>query len=260
MKYFYLLISLFSVSVIAQKAPSYGITDFNFITEHIEDTYNNDTWLNNILDTGWDVTAFDNTGEFNFKRFPYGGINNIDGSISLDNWDMKYLRIKSNDGSAFKFNSIYLKPDTNLYATFKGFLKGVEVASTDLSSRTPERWSNFSVEEYPAFGNVDEIRIILNVRTYFVGIDNIDISAPILSTSEIKKTPILVFSKNNDLIINSTLETKFKIYSSTGKLIMNQNLQIGKNTFKTEHLAKGMYFLNYIENNKVYNQKFIIKN
>jgi|GEM_PF-4649741 len=45
MKYFYLLLSLFSVSAIAQKAPSYGIIDFNFITDHVEDTYNNDTWL-----------------------------------------------------------------------------------------------------------------------------------------------------------------------------------------------------------------------
>ncbi|WP_313029211.1 hypothetical protein [Soonwooa sp.] len=155
---------------------------------------------------------------------------------------MKYLRIKSNDGSAFKFNSIYLKPDTNLYATFKGFLKGVEVATANLSFRNPERWSSFSVEEYPTFGNFDEIRIILNVTTYFVGIDSIDISAQFLSTTEIKKTPILVVSKNNELIINSTLETKIKIYNSTGKLIMNQNLQIGKkplkqNTFQKECIS-----------------------
>lgn len=260
MKYLYLVLSLLSISTFAQKAPTYGVTDFNFITEHLEDTYNNDTWLPNILDTGWDVTAFDNTGQFNYKRFPYGGVDNLDGCISLDNWDMKYLRIKSNDGSAFKFNSIYLKPDANLDANFKGFLKGVEVATTNLSSRTPERWSKFSVSDIKTFENVDEIRIILNVRTHFVGVDNIDISAPNLSTTNYKKNPITVVTNNGELIINSPFETSIKILDSTGKLILQKNIKIGKNSFKTNRFSKGLYFLNYNEANQVYNQKFLITN
>ncbi|WP_300673217.1 T9SS type A sorting domain-containing protein [Soonwooa sp.] len=262
MKYLYLLLSLFSVSVMAQKAPTYGVTDFNFITLYEEDTYNSDTWLYNILDTGWDVTAFDNNGQFNFKRFPNGGITNLDGCISLDNWDMKYLRIKSNDGSAFKFNSIYLKPDANLLVNFKGYLKGNEVpnASKDFRTNTPERWSKFDFADTPAFENIDEIRITLNVRTHFVGIDEIDISAPILATTEIKKNPISIATLSNDLIITSPFDTAIKIFDSHGKLILSQNIKTGKTSLKMKTLAKGVYFLNYTNQANIYNQKFLIRN
>lgn len=261
MKYLYLFITLFFIPIKAQKSPTIGVTDFNFITEHEENTYNNDTWINNIFDTGWDITAFDNTGQFNYKRFPYGGIDNLDGCISLDNWDMKYVKIKSNDASRFKFSSIHLKPDSNLNVTFIGYVNGVEVpnATKNFRTFTPERWSKFDFEDTPAFGDVDEIRIFLNVRTYFLGIDEITIAST-LKTQETSQKPLQLIAEKGQLIVFSPIKTSMQIFSNEGKLVLEKEIKSSNNNFDIQQYPKGVYIIKYLYNNKYYQQKILFKN
>lgn len=247
---------LTATSIFAQKAPTIGITDFNQIQEHEEATYSNDTWINNLLDTGWDITGFDNNGEFNQKKFPTGGINQMDGCISIDNLDIKYVKIKSNDQSAFKLLSIYLKPDANLNATFKGYLNGVEVASTVLTSRTPERWSIFELSNIAAFGNINELRIFTNVRTHFMGIDQISIALPELNTEESSVKNTEVFVSKNQINIQSKIDNEVQIFSMDGKQKLRQSIKKGNALIPTQHWQKGVYIVNFLANN--YSKKIII--
>ncbi|WP_375561982.1 T9SS type A sorting domain-containing protein [Bernardetia sp. OM2101] len=94
---------------------------------------------------------------------------------------------KSNDGSEFKLNSVYLRPnsDANSDLTIIAYRDGLSVAGATLTNSNIANniWSLFDLTSNSNFNNIDEVRITHNGSIYAaVTIDEINISPAIINT------------------------------------------------------------------------------
>lgn len=246
----------------AQKAPVIGITTFSAITEFTDDQYENDFWITNLEDTGWDFTAVDANGVFNLKKFIHGGPENYDDRwISLDNLSISVFKIKSNDGSPFSFKSLYIRPDFVVDFTIQGYYNGVPVpgAIVGYKNNAPEKWTKYEILDHPEFGYVNELRIAPNNPLHLLGIDNIEIGMPELAVSEGIKSDIQLFSDHKILTVKSNFSMRSRIYSSDGKKIGDYKINQGFNTFDLFFLPAGIYIISGEYENRKFTKKFLLK-
>ncbi|MCI2285849.1 hypothetical protein L3081_23775 [Colwellia sp. MSW7] len=179
--------SLFTVAAIAG-APT-TITTFNdLIAEHNFSYANGNPTVsfNNILGTGWDVTATGD-GESDTAIQLWNDIyttNNTDSIAFQDNGATNQIvsvGVSSNDGSEFFLNSIYIYTNENVNFDVVGYKNGNPVAGAVKSFSHSIGGRDLNFIDIVEFNSVDEFRII-NFSTDIVSIfiDDINLT-PVFS-------------------------------------------------------------------------------
>lgn len=251
MKKFYTLFAAtaFSIPAFCQQAPEYGTTTFNHITEYSDVSYDNDTWAENVENTGWDFTAYDAAGSFFLKKHATGGCEDYtDAWISVDHSSMSYIKFRSNDGSAFNFQSVSVRPDAVADIRFHGYLNGEEVpgALKGFRNNQPEKWAMYTFDDIPAFGNVDEIFIETSVPLHLLGFDNIMIAPPVLKVSEAAKNSSVQLSQDNQtLLIISKENFKAGIYTADGRMVKSLEILKGSTRLDISAFTRGIYIISF---------------
>jgi hypothetical protein len=200
------LLFLLSAQRLAATAPVIGTTTFNNAFSATGNllglTANSGTVANvgntgeatGILATGWDFTVTA-SGNVSMSASAAGAapggatdycirLNSNTGGVSVQT-----VGVKSNDGSAYQLQSVYLKLNITLGApagaTIIGYRSGVAVpgATLTVTGIPTATWTQFDVSANTAFYNVDEFRFTQasggTATITFMAVDQITIAAPI---------------------------------------------------------------------------------
>ncbi len=173
-----------------------------------------------------------------------GGNTNALGSVSF----------KANDNSAFKLNSLYVRPNFDpsgspMSLLIIGYRNGNQIldAVAPYSNLTNNQWLLMNLTTNANFNDVDEIRFIQNGIADWaaLSIDEIDITPATLGIDDAVLETIGLYpnpAKNHIQITNLKTSENYSIYNLLGQKTMQ-----GKTTPNTfidiSSLAKGMYLL-----------------
>ncbi|HWK05532.1 MAG TPA: T9SS type A sorting domain-containing protein [Puia sp.] len=180
-------------------APTLGITTFNTqfssTATLVSPSPSPQTAFNvgNATPSGWDFTITAPTANVVIAAAA-GGANPGGASdfyirmTSQTSNTLQNVGVKSNDGSAFGLQSVYVRLGANATANINitGYKSGVAVSGavfmqTGVSNSTT--WTKIDVSALTAFQNVDEFRLTQNVSTTAIinsySVDQIDIAVPL---------------------------------------------------------------------------------
>ncbi|WP_338790541.1 FG-GAP-like repeat-containing protein [Bernardetia sp. MNP-M8] len=139
---------------------------------------------------------------------------------------------KSNDGSEFKLNSVYLRPnsDANSDLTIIAYRDGLSVAGATLTNSNIANniWSLFDLTSNPNFNNIDEVRITHSGSIYAaVTIDEINISPAIINT------PPTVTTTAQSNVTATTADLGGNVTSDGGATVTERGIVWGTSTTPT---------------------------
>lgn len=176
--------------------PSIGTTDFNSLPQSNLTGGNVPTpaTVTDVGSLGWDFTMTADGGDVSLTAAGAGVTGPSDVCIRFNRATAGFFfisaGIRSNDGSAFKLNHVYLK--VNLFSgatadmTLTGYRNGVAVpgaTKTITGITTNPTWTIFDVSGIPAFDNVTEFRFTQagssTAQISFAAIDEINIAAAV---------------------------------------------------------------------------------
>jgi len=178
-------------------APSIGTTNFNSLPQSnlTGGSVASPATVTDVGSLGWDFTATADGGLVSLTAAGAGVTGSTDVCIRFNRSTAGFFiissGIKSNDGSAFKLNHVYLKVNlftgsTSADMTLTGYRAGVAVPGATLTITgitTNPTWTNFDVSGIAAFNNVTEFRFTQagssTSQISFTAVDEIDIAAAV---------------------------------------------------------------------------------
>lgn len=236
-------------------APTIGITSFNsnFSAQvNLLGVTPSPGTVDNPGSCGWDFTVASPGGSVSMAAADDGadpgGTTDfcIRGSRSTAGFFVQTMSIKSDDGSAFRLQYVYLKINlftgsTSADMTITGYKGGVAVTGatkTITGILTNPVWTQFDVSAIAAFGDVDEFVFTQaassSAQITFEAIDQIDIASPVTLpltltnfTGRLSGSSVLLdwvtASEENTSYFEVQRGTNGSVYDSLGKVLAAGN-------------------------------------
>jgi len=234
-------------------------------------TYNSTTKLNTlILEDIWNTST--NVWDKKYKTATNRGFNLKPITIRRDEWDVasmayyldntNYLKYNANDSLVEEKSVAYIPVSATYDSSFKTIynydgnkrLAAKELYKYDLSSPTPDKWVPNKLElfDYATDGRKTAKETYLqwdggSKEFRFQGREEFKCFRSSVSIDKVAINPSFQIyptpTNNETVFIDAKEKSSFTICNSLGKLIIDGQLEIGKNSIAINGFATGLYFI-----------------
>jgi len=246
-------------------------------------TYNSTTKLNMLIfEDIWNTST--TVWDKKYKTTTNRGFNLKPITIRRDEWDVasmayyldntNYLKYNANDSLIEEKSVAYNPVSSNYDSSFKTTywyntnkrLEGKELYKYDLSSPAPSKWvpNKLEIFDYATDGRETAKNTYLQwdggSKDYrYEGREEYKCFQSSVSIDKVAINPSFQIypnpTNNETVFIDAKEKSIFTIYNSLGKIVLDGQLDLGKNTVSLNGLVSGIYFLS--DNNRT--QKLIIQ-